>query len=64
MKRLAMVVIAAMVKDGEKCTTDLGCVCGSPPIDVETNCTCKIDSLGGTGTLLSFVSMRRRAPPG
>jgi hypothetical protein len=69
MKRLAMVMIAAMLavstvsyaqqpvssdqpvlKDGDKCTSDAGCKCGSPAIDVKKNCTCKIDSLGGTGT--------------
>lgn len=36
--------------DGDKCTADAGCKCGSPAIDVKKNCTCKIDSVGKTGT--------------
>jgi hypothetical protein len=38
------------LKDREKCTTDGGCVCGSPPIDVKKGCECQIDSVGKTGT--------------
>jgi hypothetical protein len=81
-----------VLKDGDTCTADKGCKCGSPAIDVKKNCTCKIDSLGGTGSqhcplgegggpkpltsalwallgavigsALTFVAMRRRAPPG
>lgn len=80
-----------VLEDGGTCTSDAGCKCGSPPIDVKKNCTCKIDSLGKTGTqhcpagdaggpkpltsglwaligavigsALTFLAMRRRAPP-